>query len=339
MEESTVKDFWKHLKLGLLFAITTATLNVLNNNTVLFKSWLDFSQILLMWCIAVFFMTAIWLFNAYFVAFKKTAQSFWIEYGWAIGMNILFCLVLLTTFTLIYPKELSFLNYAFILGRLFVGIALILIIQYALKSANYLNQVQLHNEQLKTENIRTQFEVLKQQINPHFLFNALSSLRYMIRQKDTAAEEYVIKLSEIYRMLLTQRGKNTVTLKEETEFTDKYLFMLQTRFEDMLIVEKHILTEALHKQIPAFSLQLVLENCVKHNQISSESPLQIRIYQENTQELIIENQIQPKKSNALSSGFGLESLKQKYSLLGLENGLNIHKTDKIFQVKLKLLPT
>jgi LytS/YehU family sensor histidine kinase len=106
----------------------------------------------------------------------------------------------------------------------------------------------------------------------------------------------------------------------------------------MLIIEKHILSESLHKQVPAFSLQLILENCVKHNQVSSENPLLIRIYQENDHELIIENQIQPKKSNTLSSGFGLESLKQKYALLGQENGLGIHKTDKIFQVRLKLLP-
>jgi len=139
-----------------------------------------------------------------------------------------------------------------------VSIGLIYLIQYAIRSNQRTQQMVLQNEQLKTENLRSQFEILRQQVNPHFLFNSLSTLRSMIRSKDSNSEEFVLKLSEIYRQLLLKREKDTVTLKEELDFVRDYCFMLSSRFRENLKIQIDVAEELLVHRLPTFSLQLLL---------------------------------------------------------------------------------
>jgi len=186
-------------------------------------------------------------------------------------------------------------------------------------------------------NLRTRFEVLKQQVNPHFLFNALSTLRIMIREKDNRAEPFILKLSDLYRQLLGKNTSQTVTLDEELEFLRSYIYMLQARFEDLLHIDIDIRPESMNRKIPAFSLQLLIENCIKHNIISSAKPLYIRIFQQQDDAIIIENNLQTRTSADESSGIGLDNLRKRYELLQIKGGVSIQKTDAKFSVTLQLL--
>jgi LytS/YehU family sensor histidine kinase len=218
-----------------------------------------------------------------------------------------------------------------------ISIALIYIIQYALNSAEKAQSVSLQNEMLKTENVRAQFEILRQQVNPHFLFNSLSTLRSMVRAKDPKAEEFVLHLSEIYRQLLAKRQFDTVTLKEELEFVNDYSFMLSSRFGAALKIATDIPDENRSFRLPTFSLQLLLENCIKHNVISAEKPLEIKLFA-SPGFVTVENRLQPKQTEAEHSGYGLENLIQRYKLLGFaESGVFVFSDNDVFRVRLKLL--
>lgn len=219
-----------------------------------------------------------------------------------------------------------------------ISITLIYIIQYALNSSEKAQEVSLQNEMLKTENLRARFEILSQQVSPHFLFNSLSTLRSMVRSGDSNSELFVIKLSEIYRQLLDKQQKDTVSLKEELDFVNDYLFMLSSRFGSRLKINFDIPETFLSYRIATFSLQLLLENCVKHNIISAEIPLEIRIFANFPDTITVENKLQPRISQTEHSGYGLENLKQRYSLLGYPEGVFVFSDETVFRVKLKLIP-
>lgn len=218
-----------------------------------------------------------------------------------------------------------------------VSITLIYIIQYAMNSATKAQEVSLQNEMLKTENLRSQFEIMRQQISPHFLFNSLSTLRSMVRSKDPNSEEFVLKLSEIYRQLLVKRQKDVISLKEELDFVNDYTFMLFARFGKMLKITIGIPENLIVYELPTFSLQLLLENCIKHNQISSEKPFEIKVFSSTPDTITVENQLQPKITQAEHSGYGLENLIQRYRLLGEPDAVFIYSDDEIFRVRIKLL--
>jgi LytS/YehU family sensor histidine kinase len=235
---------------------------------------------------------------------------------------------------IIYGRES---NYILMVIRGGAGIAMIYLIQYTL-NLNARNQsISLQNQMLKTENIRAQFEILRQQISPHFLFNSLSTLRSMIRSSNKNAENFVIKLSDIYRLLLLTKEKDTVTLKEELEFIEDYSFLLFARYENMLSIDIDVPDNLLNKNIPTFSLQLLLENCVKHNIVSKEKPLHIKIYDSGINSISVENKLQPKAIHDENSGLGLQNLKKRYDLLGIPEGVQVFSDESVFRVKIKLL--
>jgi two-component system LytT family sensor kinase len=228
-------------------------------------------------------------------------------------------------------------NFILMFIRGSVAVAMIYLIQYML-NLNARNQsVSMQNQMLKTENIRAQFEILRQQISPHFLFNSLSTLRSMIRSSNNNAEKFVIKLSDIYRLLLLKKEKDTVTLKEELELIDDYSFLLFARYEDMLSIDIDIPENILNYNIPTFSLQLLLENCVKHNIVSKEKPLHIKIYDSGINSITVENNLQQKTVADKDSGLGLKNLIKRYDLLGITEGIKIFSDESVFRVKIKLL--
>jgi LytS/YehU family sensor histidine kinase len=160
----------------------------------------------------------------------------------------------------------------------------------------------------------------------------------MVRANDINAEKFIINLSEVYRQLLKKQDFATIPLSEEVEFLTSYVFMLHARFETTLQVQIAILPESTQKQIPAFSLQLLVENCIKHNIISSARPLHINIYQNGLGSVTVENNLQIKPSYAEEpSGIGLGNLKKRYELLNVESGVTVQATDSKFIVSLKLL--
>jgi LytS/YehU family sensor histidine kinase len=228
-------------------------------------------------------------------------------------------------------------NYIVMFIRGSVSISMIYLVLYTLNLMARNQAVSMQNQMLKTENISAQFEILSQQISPHFLFNSLSTLRSMIRSSNKNAESFAIKLSDIYRLLLLRKERDTVSLKEELELIDDYSFLLFSRYENMLSIDIDIPDKLLNHNIPTFSLQLLLENCVKHNIVSKEKPLHIKIYDSGIDSISVENNLQQKVVTTGDSGLGLQNLIKRYDLLGVTEGIKVFSDESVFRVKIKLL--
>ncbi len=172
----------------------------------------------------------------------------------------------------------------------------------------------LEREELKKENIRSQYEALKNQINPHFLFNNFTTLNELIYINKDKASDYLAELSAVYRYILQNNEVNMVTISKEMEFLESYLHLLQIRFEDNLIVKKKIDPKLLNTVMPPLTLQILIENAIKHNVISKERPLIIRLETKNGV-LVVRNNIQLKQNRAISSRLGLKNIQRRYTLL------------------------
>ncbi|WP_200890719.1 sensor histidine kinase [Pedobacter lusitanus] len=156
-------------------------------------------------------------------------------------------------------------------------------------------QVGIELERTKTDNLGAQYELLKQQVNPHFLFNSLNTLKYMVESEDEHAVDFILKLSNFYRFTLESRKLDLIKLAEELEILEAYVYLLKTRFEDGIELTIAIDQQYNQSLIPPFTLQLLIENCIKHNVVSLDRPLHIRLYSVKDY-LVIENQLQLKKN-------------------------------------------
>lgn len=192
-------------------------------------------------------------------------------------------------------------------------------------------------QKLQNENLKARFDLLTDQINPHFLFNSLSVARTMVRENDPNTENFIVHLSKVYRKLLENKESVILTVKEELEFLESYLFMMKERYEDKLSVEINIPDKVKEKSLPAFSLHLLVENCLKHNIISNSKPLSIQIKFEEPEWIAVENNLQPKKNPDESTGIGVANMLKRYELSGIHNGLLIEETENSYTAKLKLI--
>ena len=185
----------------------------------------------------------------------------------------------------------------------------------------------------KTETAK--FESLKNQLDPHFLFNSLNVLTSLIGENPNLAEKFTTKLSKVYRYVLEQRNKDLVPIEEELKFAKTYMELLGMRFEDAVEfnIPDSISNDAL--KIVPLSLQLLLENAVKHNVVSSSKPLTINIYEE-ANYLIIENNINPKEAIGKSTKVGLQNITDRYGLI-TQKGVKVENNNKTFKVSLPLL--
>jgi sensor histidine kinase YesM len=185
----------------------------------------------------------------------------------------------------------------------------------------------------KTETAK--FESLKNQLDPHFLFNSLNVLTSLIGENPKQAERFTTKLSKVYRYVLEQRNKELIPLSEELNFARAYMELLQMRFEDAIQfdIPSEISNEEL--KIVPLSLQLLLENAVKHNVVSSSKPLKLRIFEEDGA-LIIENNVNHKEAIGKSTKIGLKNITDRYHLLTKRN-VEITNDSIVFRVSLPLL--
>lgn len=190
--------------------------------------------------------------------------------------------------------------------------------------------------QLKRANIESQLESLKSQVNPHFLFNSLNTLTYIIPEDPDRAVHFVRQLSKVYRYILELREKQLIPLEEELLFMKSYIFLLKERFGDNICIRKGIPEENLKDQIVPLSLQMLMENCVKHNIISKQRPLEIDLYVEE-QCLIVRNTLQPKHQESSSTQFGLQNIHNRYAFF-TDKKVDIQDQNGYFQVSLPLIP-
>ena len=196
-------------------------------------------------------------------------------------------------------------------------------------------QVSVENEQLRSENLVNQFEALKNQLNPHMLFNSLNTLRSLIRETPDKAQDYLQELSRVLRYTLQGNECMSVTLREEMEFVSAYNFLLKMRYEDNLEFDIRIEEEAETLQLPPMSVQLLIENAVKHNEISNRHPLVIRVCTTGKQ-LTVSNPIQRKKTASGGLQIGLANLAKRYSLLFKEE-IEVREDNNTFIVTIPLI--
>jgi sensor histidine kinase YesM len=185
----------------------------------------------------------------------------------------------------------------------------------------------------KTETAK--FESLKNQLDPHFLFNSLNVLTSLIGENPQQAERFTTKLSKVYRYVLEQRNKDLVPIEEELKFAKTYMELLGMRFEEAVQfnIPDNISTNEL--KIVPLSLQLLLENAVKHNVVSTSKPLTINIYEEGSY-LMITNNVNPKEAIGKSTKIGLQNIADRYGLI-TDKGVKIENNNKTFKVSLPLL--
>jgi len=195
---------------------------------------------------------------------------------------------------------------------------------------------ELENEKLRTESLQSQFESLKNQMSPHFLFNTLTALKSLIRESPDLADQYVNHLSQVLRYTLQSNEKKTVTLREEMEFTESYLFLIKMRYGTNLTVKTTIQERYMSMELPPLTIQTLLENAVKHNEISNKKPFAIVIQTSEKPELMVSNQIQKKLTQELGTGIGLTNLSKQFQLLG-ERDIQIIQEDNEFRVIIPLI--
>ncbi|SDI90264.1 Histidine kinase [Chryseobacterium taeanense] len=190
-------------------------------------------------------------------------------------------------------------------------------------------------QKLIAKSANAQFESLKNQLDPHFLFNSLNVLSSLIDENPKQAQKFTASMSKIYRYVLEQKDKELVTVEDELEFAKTYCELLKTRFEDSVGFDFDVKKEDYRKFVVPLSLQLLLENCIKHNFATSSKPLLIKIFSENDT-LCIENNLQVREQIKESSGIGLSNIVQRYSLLTKKN-VFIEKSEDYFKVKLPVI--
>ncbi len=190
-------------------------------------------------------------------------------------------------------------------------------------------------ENLERELSQIKFEVLKSQINPHFMFNSLNVLSGLIDKDVKKAQEFIDEFSQIYRYVLETIEKPVVTLNEELKFIRSYVFLQQMRYDHALQLEINFPGELLKMYLPPLSLQVTIENAIKHNIINAANPLKIELCSyENW--LIVQNNLQPKISSGISTGLGQKNMIKRYAMISEFTPKFVVKTD-VYEVRLPLL--
>lgn len=191
-------------------------------------------------------------------------------------------------------------------------------------------------QRLIAENIKAQFEVLKNQVNPHFLFNSLSTLNSLIPGENTKAYEYIQRLSSVLRYTL--QNKDLVSLEEELHFAQSYAYLMQIRYGEALKIYFDIDDQYLKDQLVPLGIQVLIENAIKHNVITRNKALEISVKTTENDSIIIENALQPKLEPETGHGLGLANLAERYRLLSGKELLITNDLNS-FKVEIPLLKT
>ncbi|SHJ77231.1 sensor histidine kinase [Pseudozobellia thermophila] len=218
------------------------------------------------------------------------------------------------------------------------GTFISLFFYYFVERERHKNQLQaemLRSARLQKENYQAQLEGLKNQVQPHFLFNSLNVLRSLIHKDQEKATEFTQRLSDLYRSFLTYGDEPLISLEKELEVSKAYIFLLETRFGKALQISLDIPEDSLSYFLPPGALQTLIENAIKHNGSTSKKPLRVRIHTEDGK-LVVRNRLSPRFEETTSTKTGLKNLKTRYSFLSQEE-VEWVRTEEEFIVRLPLL--
>jgi hypothetical protein len=213
--------------------------------------------------------------------------------------------------------------------------ALVIAIYEGVYFMNELRQSIEEKEMLKRETLQAQLNALKTQVNPHFLFNNLNTLSAVIPENPSQAIDFVQQLSKVYRHILEVKDEPSILLREELDVLKAYSFLLKTRFGENLDITIEVPEEKLQQRIVPLSLQILMENAIKHNIVSAAKPLRIDIFAENGR-LIVSNNLQKKNQPVESTGIGLDNLRNRYRLLS-NRQVQVEEGPSSFTVSIPLI--
>lgn len=195
--------------------------------------------------------------------------------------------------------------------------------------------LQKKKKKLQLKRQQSRLDALKMQIDPHFIFNNLSILLDLVETGDATAPIYIKCLSKVYRHIVANVDKNLSSVADELSSLEAYIFLLKIRFEDAIQVEVQVQDAIRERQIPPIVLQMLLENAIKHNQVSEEAPLFIRVYSDGDK-LVVENNCKPLTPNSSTHHIGLRNIKERYQLTGAP-APEIYQDEHIYRVTLSTL--
>lgn len=214
-------------------------------------------------------------------------------------------------------------------------IALFFFVYEGIYFLNKTQQMEIERNKLQKLTAEHRLETLKNQVNPHFLFNSLNTLVTMIPEEPGQAVEFVQKLSKTYRNILDVRDEKLILLRQELKALDAYVYLLKTRFQDRIQINNKLEQNLMDKFILPLSLQILIENAVKHNITSQRNPLYITIYEEEGY-VVVENNLQKKDQQYASTKMGLANIRSRYELL-IHKDISVKETEDKFIVKLPLI--
>jgi two-component system, LytTR family, sensor kinase len=232
-----------------------------------------------------------------------------------------------------YPTDTW--NFRQYMGLYMIATTFIYIFQSGLNFYKLAQEKAAEAEKLQREYAQVRLQALKNQVNPHFLFNSLSVLSSLVHVSAEASDKFIQQLSKAYRYILDQKDVEWVTLKEEIDFLDAYFFLLQIRFDKKIKLVKDIALQETDYTLPPLTLQLLMENAVKHNKMSVTLPLNIRIYNEDSF-LVVTNNVNKREQHETSTGIGLENIQKRYAFI-TDRKIEITSEEHQFTVRIPLI--
>lgn len=322
--------------LFIALALHVPKLLALNKNGVVAHFWhFDLVELSFQFFLSFLFCLTIFYYN------RKRGPKWltswkWTQHGRYFGVNLLvFGIFILVGMTV---QRLFFLREGYLLGGYgmrflfcFLLISLEMRVLYLLDEAR---AREVENEHLRTAYLHSELTLLKGQLNPHFFFNALSSLSAVVREDPRKAQQYIHHLSRMFRYSLQSSQANLVPLKEELEAVRSFAELLKMRYEDGFRLDLPLEKNADYVQVPPMSLQLLVENAIKHNRAAAGEPLHVAIQLED-RFVEVRNNLQPTRFPEPGAGIGLSNLNERYRIL-LNREIEIVRTSTDFIVKIPL---
>ena len=281
------------------------------------------------------------IFSLQFSIFNKKwkfNKKLWVSITCSVLIVFLF-IVFLTVISYVLgintkEKIAVFPNVFFILAFAIVNSTITVLLTSLLYITGEKEKTIVENQKLSIENMRARYETLKGQINPHFLFNSLNTLNGLIGLNDDKAKEFLHQLSLVFRYSI--QNKEKTTLDDELVFIEAFCILMNIRYGQSLAIKYHIDNKYRSHLIIPLSLQMLVENAIKHNTISNRYPLTITIETTNNNTVRVWNRIQPKNESASGEGIGLANINERYKML-YQKEITISVSNGIFSVEIPLI--
>ncbi|WP_157972050.1 sensor histidine kinase [Pleomorphovibrio marinus] len=301
------------------------------------------SPFLMVWLVSLLFTVAYWEGNYQIVGMvrqkfpriEQTKKRIFTQVVFSLSYTVLAGIVLVGISHLI---SYATFEWGFLQRVVLLGLVITIIISIVYEMVFYFElwkEALLEGERLKKTEARLQFESLKNQVNPHFLFNSLNTLSSLIHSNPDKAEKFTQQFAQIYRYVLEVKDKTFVPLEKELDFVQTYIYLQKIRFGDHLIFESEIISGRENFYIPPLILQNLVENAIKHNKISEKEPLTIKMWIDG-EWLKVRNNLQLRKDQVASTKTGLNNIQERFRLVS-DQDTKFYKQNGYFYAEVPLI--